>query len=51
MISFIILPNEEKHRERLITANSSDLILDLCKKVNRILKVKNEVRWWKFDDC
>ncbi|CAD8139779.1 unnamed protein product [Paramecium pentaurelia] len=50
MIQFIILPNEEKHRGRLITANSSDLILDLCKKVNRILKLNNEVRWWKFND-
>ncbi|CAD8061326.1 unnamed protein product [Paramecium sonneborni] len=50
MIQFIILPNEEKHRLRLITANSSDLVFDLSKKVSRILKLNNEVRWWKFND-
>ncbi|CAD8135423.1 unnamed protein product [Paramecium pentaurelia] len=50
IIQFIILPIEEKFRWRIITANSSDLVLDLCKKMNRILKLNNEIRWWKFND-
>jgi ubiquitin carboxyl-terminal hydrolase 4/11/15 len=44
------MPLDDLPTIKIITANSSDLLSDLTRKIMRIMKIKGEVRWWKFKD-